>query len=69
MGILDAYNQWRVSRYDNHVSNMRSQNKCPDCRGKGYHAYPVNEFVYYTDSYECPGCNGTGQYSDWNELR
>lgn len=69
MGILQSFNQWRESRYENHLSNMEAQNKCPDCNGRGYHTYPVNEFVYLSNQLECPGCNGSGQFSDWSEIK
>ncbi|AGK55417.1 hypothetical protein B1NLA3E_18365 [Bacillus sp. 1NLA3E] len=69
MGLFEAYNQWKVSRYENHVSNMESQNKCPDCNGRGYHSYPANEFVYYSNPSECPGCNGSGLFTDWTGLK
>lgn len=68
MGLLDAYQNWKESRYENHVNNMKSQNKCPDCYGKGFHSFPVNEFVYYSNPYDCPGCNGSGLYSDWEQI-
>lgn len=65
MGLFNALNQWRNARYENHLTNMKDQNKCPDCHGKGYYAFSANEFVYYAAPYECPGCNGSGLYTDW----
>lgn len=69
MGLLNSYNEWKVSRQQQHVSNMQSQNKCPDCNGRGFYTFPVNEFVHYTNPYDCPGCNGSGTYEGWSELR
>lgn len=68
MGLINSFNQWRETRYQNHVSHMRTQEKCPDCYGRGFTVYPYNEFAYY-NSVECPGCQGSGSYSDWDQLR
>ncbi|HYK73332.1 MAG TPA: methionine aminopeptidase [Pseudoneobacillus sp.] len=68
MGLINAFNEWKSAKYDNHVSQMKEINKCPDCYGKGYVIYPVMEFTYQNISSDCPGCNGSGQYSDWQTL-
>jgi DnaJ-class molecular chaperone len=68
MGLLNAYNQWKENKYQNFVSNMKYQGKCPDCHGRGYTVYPYNEFAYF-NSYECPGCQGSGLYQDWEQAR
>lgn len=68
MGLLNSYNQWKETKYQNHVSNMKEQGKCPDCQGKGYTVYPYNEFAYF-NSFKCPGCQGSGNYMDWQEAR
>jgi DnaJ-class molecular chaperone len=66
MGLLNVFNQWKETRYQNHIANMKEQGKCPDCLGKGYSVYPYNEFAYY-HSLECPGCQGSGLFLDWEE--
>ncbi|HLO12074.1 MAG TPA: methionine aminopeptidase [Pseudoneobacillus sp.] len=66
MGLMSSFNDWRASRYENHVSQMREENKCPDCYGRGFMMYPFNEFTYQAHSLECPGCNGSGLYTDWS---
>ncbi|MEW9050150.1 MAG: methionine aminopeptidase [Neobacillus sp.] len=68
MGLLNAYNQWRETRYQNHLSNMRDQDKCPDCHGRGFTVYPYNEYAYY-NSFDCPSCQGSGSYDAWENLR
>ncbi|TWE08421.1 hypothetical protein FB550_101444 [Neobacillus bataviensis] len=68
MGLLNSFNQWKEARYQNHVSTMKEQGKCPDCEGRGYTVYPYNEFAYF-NSFECPGCQGSGHYADWEEMR
>lgn len=68
MGLLNTLNQWKETRYQNHVAAMKEQNKCPDCHGRGYTIYPYTEFAYL-NSFECPGCQGSGNYSDWEETR
>lgn len=67
MGIYDAYQDWKNSRYENHVAKMREENKCPDCHGKGYLFFPGNLFMYHADSFDCAGCGGSGLYDEWNK--
>lgn len=67
MGLLSAFNDWRASRYENHLSQMKEANKCPDCYGRGFLIYPSSEISYHTSSFDCPGCNGSGQYSRWED--
>lgn len=69
LGLLDAFNQWKNTRYENHLSVMKEQNKCPDCYGRGFYTFSANEFFYHAAPYDCPGCNGSGRYSDWEEYR
>jgi len=33
LSLFNALNQWRNTRYENHLANMKDQNKCPDCHG------------------------------------
>ncbi len=68
MGLLNAFNEWRDLRIQNHVSRMKDENKCPDCTGRGFSIYPGSEFAYHASHFECPGCNGTGLYTEWNSL-
>ncbi|EWG11310.1 methionine aminopeptidase [Cytobacillus firmus] len=68
MGLLNAFNEWREMRYQNHVNRMKEENKCPDCYGRGFSLYPGNEFAYHANQFDCQGCNGTGLYSEWNSL-
>jgi DnaJ-class molecular chaperone len=65
MGLLSAFNDWRNTRYENHVSQMKEENKCPDCNGRGFLIYPGGQMSYLANSLDCPGCNGSGQYSEW----
>ncbi|MHC0036981.1 methionine aminopeptidase [Pseudoneobacillus sp. C159] len=65
MGLLSAFNDWRNTRYENHLSEMREANKCPDCYGRGFLVYPASEISYLPQSFDCPGCNGSGHFNDW----
>lgn len=67
MGLLNAFNEWRTTRQENHVSRMKENNKCPDCYGRGFLVYPANEYIY-SNSFDCPGCNGSGLYNDWENI-
>jgi DnaJ-class molecular chaperone len=69
MGLLNAFNDWRNLRHENHLSQMKDLNKCPDCYGRGFLVYPAIEYLYHSFSSECPGCNGSGHYSEWESLQ
>ncbi|MCL6570513.1 MAG: methionine aminopeptidase [Bacillus sp. (in: Bacteria)] len=68
MGLLNSFNQWKETRYQNHISTMKEQGKCPDCHGRGYAVSPYDEYAYF-NSIECTGCLGSGHYSEWADLR
>jgi DnaJ-class molecular chaperone len=65
VGLLNAFNEWRNSKYENHISQMREGDKCPDCYGRGVLIYPSTGISFYTNILDCPGCNGTGMYAEW----
>lgn len=69
MGLINEFNNWRSSRYDNHVSQMKELDKCPECHGRGFLLYPAMEFTYQAYTSQCPGCDGTGQYGAWENTR
>ncbi|MFE8702170.1 methionine aminopeptidase [Cytobacillus sp. FJAT-54145] len=65
MGLIDAFNEWISSRYENHISKMELENRCPDCYGKGFQLYPhAIELVPYDGLYDCPSCNGSGLFTN-----
>jgi len=66
MGLFDVLSQWRNTWHENHVNHMKEQNKCPDCFGRGFFPLSANEFMFYSSLHECPGCHGSGLYTDWN---
>lgn len=65
MVLFSAISDWRKSRHEKFISQMKEENKCPDCYGRGFLLYPANEFLYLNNPLDCPGCNGTGLYTDW----
>jgi DnaJ-class molecular chaperone len=69
MGLLNSFNEWRANRHEKHLTNMKDANKCPECYGRGFSIYPGNEYAYHSNLYDCPGCNGGGTYSDWEEYQ
>ncbi|WP_026696045.1 hypothetical protein [Peribacillus kribbensis] len=66
MGLFSAISAWTTARQAKFLSSMEENGTCPDCRGRGFNPYGAHEF-YYANMYECPGCNGTGLFSDWSE--
>ncbi|MGD6858122.1 methionine aminopeptidase [Bacillus infantis] len=69
MGLLQSFQDWLAAREENRIAGLRAVDKCPDCFGRGFNAFHANEYVYYTNSLECPGCSGSGLYSAWEENR
>ncbi|RSL30873.1 methionine aminopeptidase [Salibacterium salarium] len=63
MNLWQWWSDWRTSARNNKIEAMQQQGKCPDCRGRGIQLVP-NEY-YYTDPLSCPGCEGSGLFSDW----
>ncbi|PLT31887.1 methionine aminopeptidase [Peribacillus deserti] len=66
MGLFSKFSEWNHARQEKFLSEMEALGSCPDCRGRGFNSYTPNEF-YYSNVYDCPGCNGSGLYSDWAE--
>ncbi|MBN6885915.1 methionine aminopeptidase [Cytobacillus horneckiae] len=65
MHLIKLFNKWRNERFEEHVSKMKVENKCPDCYGRGFIVYPANVYSFHSDHFRCPGCEGSGLYEDW----
>ncbi|MDQ0268196.1 methionine aminopeptidase [Cytobacillus purgationiresistens] len=66
MGLFQAFNEWKASMNEKHVSKMKELDKCPDCRGRGFPYYPGNEYMFLDDeAIYCASCEGSGLYSAW----
>ncbi|KKI88725.1 hypothetical protein WQ54_29890 [Bacillus sp. SA1-12] len=67
MNLIKAFSDWNVGRNQKIRAEMEALGKCPDCRGKGFITTLTSLHTPTYDSiFDCPGCNGTGQFSDWN---
>ncbi|MFD1738463.1 methionine aminopeptidase [Bacillus salitolerans] len=69
MGLFNKLSEWNASRQEKYVSTMREKGRCPQCGGLGIYGYSAYEFSYYNNNLDCTGCNGTGMYTKWDELR
>lgn len=69
MRWFQALSDWRTSMYEKKIAKMEQQGRCPDCRGFGYIPSMISEMNYMgsLDPYECPGCQGSGQFEQWKE--
>ncbi|GGE39833.1 hypothetical protein GCM10011391_18300 [Pullulanibacillus camelliae] len=63
MGWFNKFSEWNTARQEKHRSEMETLGLCPDCNGRGF--IPVSG-LEYTQPFDCPGCNGTGLYSEWD---
>lgn len=48
---------------------MEEKGLCPECYGKGFHTFTGHEYSFYGSTLDCPGCEGSGLYSDWSALQ
>ncbi|WP_246483970.1 methionine aminopeptidase [Heyndrickxia vini] len=66
LGLFNTFQEWKANRYEEKIAKMESKGICPDCYGKGINSLALSEF-YVTNVFDCPGCNGSGLFSDWSE--
>ncbi|MDC3412139.1 methionine aminopeptidase [Aquibacillus sp. 3ASR75-11] len=62
MGLFQSFSNWRAAKYQQKVANAEENGFCPDCGGQGFSTF-ANEHFYTT--YDCPSCNGSGLFSEW----
>jgi len=65
MGLFSYLSDWKASLYEKKIAEAQSLGHCPDCNGKGFMIPIVNEYSY-PESFDCPGCLGTGSFTDWS---
>lgn len=65
--MFNAISEWLDQRYKKYVNKMEEEGLCPTCRGKGFNLSGSEYF--YTASYDCASCNGSGLFSDWENLK
>ncbi len=63
MGFFNIVTEWKNQRFQNHMTHMKSIGKCPECNGS--RITPTFRAMY-TAPPLCPGCNGSGLFSDWD---
>ncbi len=68
MGLINSITDWNKSRQEKHMAKMEANNHCPQCYGRGFHAYVGHEYTFHGSILDCPGCSGTGLYSDWSSI-
>jgi DnaJ-class molecular chaperone len=67
LSFLNAISEWKQARYEKVKTEMESLGICPDCRGKGFTSSLMSVYTPTYDAiFDCPGCNGSGQFADWN---
>lgn len=67
MNFINAISEWKQARYEKMKTEMESLGRCPDCRGRGFTSSLTSVYTPTYDAiFDCPGCNGSGQFTDWN---
>lgn len=51
---------------DRRLAKMRKKGKCPECRGRGYHAFAGSDFFNAVPS-NCSTCEKSGLFSIWDK--
>jgi DnaJ-class molecular chaperone len=69
MGLFNTISEWNSQRQEKHHSKMKEKGYCPQCNGKGFHTYAGHEYAFYSSTLDCPGCEGSGTYADWNSVQ
>lgn len=69
MGIKHFVSEWLSLWEAKNIAEMEALDSCPDCKGKGFHFFVSNEFAFNSSVYDCPGCNGSGLFTDWSEMK
>lgn len=69
MGLLHSIAEWNKGRQERHISRMKERGSCPQCYGRGFHTYAGHEFHLFSSALDCPGCEGSGSFSDWTNLQ
>jgi DnaJ-class molecular chaperone len=67
MGLFHYLSDWKNNLYEKRVAQAESMGNCPECNGKGFQMPILNEY-YFSDVFDCSGCNGTGTYTQWYEI-
>ncbi|MGM0873926.1 MAG: methionine aminopeptidase [Bacillota bacterium] len=67
INFINAISEWKQARYEKVKTEMESLGRCPDCRGRGFTSSLTSVYTPTYDAvFDCPGCNGSGQFTDWN---
>ncbi|MFC5712022.1 methionine aminopeptidase [Thalassorhabdus alkalitolerans] len=67
MSLWQKLKEWHKKRYKKRIEKMEKQGKCPECRGTGYQISAME--AMYSALYDCSGCNGSGLFTDWENLK
>lgn len=60
-----TFSDWRARKKQTLLDASKLENKCPECRGRGFHVMPGDYLGALP--VDCTGCNGSGTFSDWQK--
>lgn len=71
MGLFQAMAEWRLASHEKKVARNRERGTCPECRGLGFYPLTASEYMAFhaTDGYTCQQCNGSGMFTDWEQVQ
>jgi DnaJ-class molecular chaperone len=67
MSFLNGFSEWKQARNEKVKAEMESLGRCPECRGRGFTTSMTSVYIpAYDTIFDCQGCNGSGNFTDWN---
>lgn len=67
MNFLRGLTEWKQVRIKKGRADMESLGRCPNCRGSCFTSSFTSIYLPAYDAiFDCPGCNGSGQFEDWS---
>lgn len=70
MSLFSSIGNWLDARYQKSLAEAEESGICPQCLGRGYNMYGTEHLYsisFYNAYHDCPACDGSGLFSDWQE--
>lgn len=67
MKLFQVLQDWITTKNEKQIAEMQILGLCPDCRGRGINTIALNGGLMSLNplDYQCPSCNGSGTFDDW----
>ncbi len=65
LSFWKTFSHWRDKKREERLILSKQENKCPQCRGRGFFVMPGDYLGALP--VDCTGCNGSGTFLDWEK--